>query len=725
MKTLKPIFLILIISVLFLIPQISAVGADIEITLNLVEQKTFECYEKVEFEITINKLFPNPFNTGDEEVFLEILKPDGKIVKLPAFWMQKFDFKMRPRGDRNYEWLYPKGNPRWLARYAVDIEGEYSATAVYKSPENTIRSSSIKFKCTGGDKKGFVRVSKANPRYFEYENGTPFFPIGLNLAFIGFGQYLSYDKLTNVFAKMRQNGANYARIWVCCEDWALGIEARKSAFSRSFSWYPPFASPPGNENYHSEKLAIQIGGERPPVLNINPSEQVGLMPSQKYVLSGKIMGEDGELIIEFGNKQLGEPVIINKKSAWIPFSREITTTSNQWWLENLRLRSNNGKKILIKDITLLEFQEKVAGNTGTYNFLWEADPNRPLRGIFNQTDCAILDEIINAAEKNGIYLQLCLLTRDHYRFDLSNPESNEYAKAVKFAKNFMKYAIARWGYSTHVAVWEYFNEMDPNAPTQVFHSEVGAYLKAIDIFGHLRSTSGWGPAPAHWTHPELDLADLHWYLREAWGPLWKDETMAIIDRADFLRKYAPSKPAILGEIGLATDKWGKSKYMDMDKEGIHIHNILWASVFSGLSATALFWWWDTFDPMNSYYHFQPLSLFVSDIPFNDSGLKPAVLSVQETNILALALTSSTRTYLWLHDKTATWWNHVVEKRTPPTIKGVKLNLSGLKAGDYKITWFNTSDGKIITTETIRSNGSDILITSPEFSGDVACKIIRN
>jgi len=96
MKANRTLSLIPIVCLLTLITSISVFGGSIEITINLVDQKTFECFEKVEFEILLNKCFADPFNTGDEEVFLEITKPNGKIVKLPAFWMQKFDFKMRP-----------------------------------------------------------------------------------------------------------------------------------------------------------------------------------------------------------------------------------------------------------------------------------------------------------------------------------------------------------------------------------------------------------------------------------------------------------------------------------------------------------------------------------------------------------------------------------------------------------------------------------------------------
>ena len=37
----------------------------------------------------------------------------------------------------------------------------------------------------------------------------------------------------------------YRRLWTCGEDWALAIEARKSAWGRSWDWRPPFVPAPG------------------------------------------------------------------------------------------------------------------------------------------------------------------------------------------------------------------------------------------------------------------------------------------------------------------------------------------------------------------------------------------------------------------------------------------------------------------------------------------------
>lgn len=148
----------------------------VEIRLSIGEKKIFQRYEKIEFALDVGKTFANPYNTGDEDVYVEIKKPDGKSVKIPAFYMQRFEFEMRPRGGRNYEWLYPDGNAKWFARYVCDTEGEYSAIAVYNSATSFARSEPIKFKCVGGNNNGFIRVARDNPQYFEFDSGRAFFP---------------------------------------------------------------------------------------------------------------------------------------------------------------------------------------------------------------------------------------------------------------------------------------------------------------------------------------------------------------------------------------------------------------------------------------------------------------------------------------------------------------------------------------------------------------------
>lgn len=73
-------------------------------------------------------------------------------------------------------------------------------------------------------KNSFIRVSEANPRYFEYSDGSPYIPIGTNLCILrGTDEkgkaYLLDDesalkKLEFYFQKLSENGGNYARIWL-------------------------------------------------------------------------------------------------------------------------------------------------------------------------------------------------------------------------------------------------------------------------------------------------------------------------------------------------------------------------------------------------------------------------------------------------------------------------------------------------------------------------------
>ena len=84
------------------------------------------------------------------------------------------------------------------------------------------------FTCLASSRKGFLRTSTKDPRFLESTEGEPFFVIGQNVAFVGETQYVTPVKAEQVFSKLAANGANFVRLWTCCQDWALAIEARKA-----------------------------------------------------------------------------------------------------------------------------------------------------------------------------------------------------------------------------------------------------------------------------------------------------------------------------------------------------------------------------------------------------------------------------------------------------------------------------------------------------------------
>jgi len=352
--------------------------------------------------------------------------------------------------------------------------------------------------------------------------------------------------------------------------------------------------------------------------------------------------------------------------------------------------------------------------------LWEADVDRPVLGVYNQVDCFMLDELVEAAQSNSIYLMLCVLTRDLYMKHLSDDSSEEYETAIRYAKKFMRYAVARWGYSRSVAAWEYFNEIDPGLPTDRFYNELEDYLEKTDIYHHLLTTSTWHPSAKDCRLASLDIAQVHRYMRPGTDEEYKDEVAVVLYRAQFLRKNAPSKPALIGEFGLADTKWGLSGYMKQDTGGVHFHTSLWASAFAGVSGTAMFWWWELLDQQDAYRHYKPLSEFLAGVCF--AGLRQTDAAISSDQLRVLGYQGEDCAYLWISDNRATWWNQIAENKQPQPVTDAAIEIRGLQDGTYRVEWWDTYESRTIRTEQVSCTDSSLHASVPTFNRDIACKI---
>lgn len=672
-------------------------------------------YHKLELLISVDTRYGNPFDPDEVDLTILLESPDGEQLVLPAFYCQDYERRKLDQGRGRANWYYPIGDGTWKARFAPAQTGSYSARARLTDRNGTIKSNTVRFECTPSGKKGFLRAGQNDPRFLEFTEGEPFFAIGQNLAFVGEGQYVNLTKAEQIFATLSRNGANFLRIWTCCKDWAMAIEARKSAWDRSWGRRKSIITPaPGSESDANPRKCVKIQGDDGASLTVDPSHPVALRPNTRYILTGQFVasGPVG-LRVNVGRGDEKAPFEAAPKGQWQKFTREFVTGENDLWLSRIVLSLSGSGTVWLDDLSL-----KDAG--GGAELLWEADVNRPVRGFYNQIDCFMLDQLVEAAERNGIFLMLCAITRDLYMKSLSDTKSSEYGQAIEDAKKFVRYAVARWGYSTSVAAWEYFNEMDPGKPTDRFYDEVGAYLEQIDIYRHLRTTSTWHPSARDCRHRRLDIGQLHHYMRPETKEDFKDEVAVVVEKTRFLREHAPTKPALIGEFGLATPKWGLSEYMKQDSEGVHFHNCLWASAFAGASGTAMFWWWDQLDRQDAYHHYQPLSTFLADVSFAEMKQ----LRAKASGGRPLGYQGNDCAYVWLFNPEATWWNLVVEKRQPADIKDAKMEVQGLQPGNYRVEWWDTYEGQVIKKESVSPSGRSLPLTVPPFSRDIACKVFR-
>ena len=667
-------------------------------------------FEKIEFTLDTNAAADNPYDPAEIDVRVELTGPGGRKVEQPAFHYQPCLREHRAHGGRKADWMYPVGKAVWLARFAPTEAGKWSAAATVTTPAGTAWSEAVSFECTAAAGRGFVRVSKSDGRFLEFGDGTPFFPVGQNVAFIK-DSYESSDMI----ARLAAAGGNFVRVWACCEDWGMAIEARKSGWGRSWDWEPPIVHMPDRAGFHSDDRCLGRSGDAGTTLSFNPTRPVALKAGTKYLLTGQARTSTGAgmLLIAPGSR---EPIVLKAPKSWAKFRHEFTAGEGQWWLGNLAFRSIAKYTMYVRDLSLTE-----AG--GGPELLGEADVNRPLSGYYNQVDCALLDAVVAAAEKAGVYLQLTLFTRDDYMHLLRRPRSRDYTRALDLGRRLVRYFVARWGYSTNVAAWEYFNEQDPGLPTERFYGELGEYFEQIDVNRHLRVNSTWHSPSKDYKHPSLDSADLHWYMRPATGELFKDAVAGVLAQAALARAAAPAKPTMFSEFGITDDKWMRHGDLDKDTDFLHLHNALWASALSGMSSTVCHWYWDDIHKRDLYHNYRGVAAFVVDIPYTTAKLSPAAATCDQ-GLRVVGLAGPRHAYLWINDPASTWHKVCVEGVKPGEHKGASLTVPGLAAGTYAVQWWDTREGKVVNKATAKATGGGALrLPVPAFTGDIACKVV--
>ena len=153
-----------------------------------------QLYEKVEIAV-------------DFPATATLCTPSGKKADISSILSLNLDFSYDNDG---YESVKKVGE-RQVFRFFPDEIGIY---------EITYKNASTKIDVSRGNSKGFVTISKNDPRYFACSDGGFYLPIGINLAFptvyltpSGF-RYIGIKQYEEWFEKCRQNGVSMARVWI-------------------------------------------------------------------------------------------------------------------------------------------------------------------------------------------------------------------------------------------------------------------------------------------------------------------------------------------------------------------------------------------------------------------------------------------------------------------------------------------------------------------------------
>ncbi len=175
-------------------------------------------YEKLELTVGLRAAFKNPFNPEEVDLSATFTSPANETFIVPGFL-----YSAKVDADSNYV------EPVWKIRFAPTREGEWRYAVRLKTPAGEDKTGAVSFKCAASPLKGFVRVSKRDPIYFEYDNGEFYYPLGENVCWASLPGYKKY------FTEMKKAGDNWSRVWMC--DWEVGIEWLKGKGYRGLGEY--------------------------------------------------------------------------------------------------------------------------------------------------------------------------------------------------------------------------------------------------------------------------------------------------------------------------------------------------------------------------------------------------------------------------------------------------------------------------------------------------------
>lgn len=239
---------------------------------------------------------------------------------------------------------------------------------------------------------------------------------------------------------------------------------------------------------------------------------------------------------------------------------------------------------------------------------------------FNPGGVRRLDEVLELADSLGLCMMLAfdshnaLMENNQWEIHNYNVKNGgPAATPLEFFtlkesrdkyKNRLRYIVARWGYSTSLGAWEFFNEIDnaayskkdsiliPHEAIAHWHQEMASYLKAIDPYDHIVTTSvSHREIEGMFDLPQLDLNQMHIYKRT-------DHIPAGIDR--YIQTY--NKPFSWGEFAYEWD-WNKDFKPMAHEFDFDFKRGLWYGLFSPTPILPMSWWWEFFDErgMTAYF----------------------------------------------------------------------------------------------------------------------------
>jgi hypothetical protein len=365
-------------------------------------------------------------------------------------------------------------------------------------------------------------------------------------------------------------------------------------------------------------------------------------------------------------------------------------------------------------------------------------------GQYNLVHAWELDRVLDAADENGIYVNLVIL--NHGKFSswcdpewdvnpfntanggyLAKPEDYfDDPRALRDFRKLMRYMVSRWGASTRVFSWQLWSEVDLTGsngsnyrrPEVVdWHRQMGRAIKEMDPYDHLIGTH----VCTDYTHQNMDivaLPEIDWAPNDAYH--FQADPLYIVDlhRATAAYNNPYNKPVMITEFGGSA--YGNSLKHLEDA----LHAGLWSSTAIPLGGAPMFWWWHLVEEENWYPKFQALNRFMTGEDRRDAELKvstPEMLvnGAQASDLDVQCLKNRRRALGWLFVRSTFGQT---DPKGEARQKNVTVRFAGMDEGEYEVQFWDTQEGKMLERKTIRAVQGLVSAPVPAFARDLAFKV---
>ena len=379
-----------------------------------------------------------------------------------------------------------------------------------------------------------------------------------------------------------------------------------------------------------------------------------------------------------------------------------------------------------------EYVNETAANGGNYMRIWFSQlglslmkkENAPNDFSGGASDAAAIDALVELCEKRGVYLQTALfyhgafsaagtdaawrdnpfnIIRNGY---LSSPElfwTDPQARAD--TKNYIRYILARWGYSRSIFSIELCNEITSAAGNKsdikAWCEEMTAYIRENDPYGHMLSVSAASINDTLPTDGCFDFINVHTYRYSSASAL---ESQVKKLASDY------KKPVFITEIGI--------DYADeiINADIFNQQNWIGAMSCAGVGVS---WYWEKIFGGEMLEYLSFISNFTAEIAF-ENGANGVSCTLSDAAVKAMGYATDKNAWIWVYDSESI----ITYNDREPDIKSrsaIKITVP-IASGTYTYKVYDSATGSLKGSGTVKSVNGAASVTLPEWSKSVALKI---